>query len=524
MRVKGPVLAGWCAVHLFCFAALAFAATDVRLVQAVKNGQKETVRTLLKQRVDVNAPQPDGTTALHWAAQLNDMDTAVLLIGAGAKANVANDFGVTPLSLACTNASAPMVDLLLRSGADPSAALPTGETPLMTAARSGNAGVVKSLIERGAEVNAKENSRGQTPLMWAAAEEHAEIVKLLLEHGADVHAKSKSGYTALLLAARDADIETTKLLLAAGAPVNEAAADGTTAFTIAVIRSHTDYARFLLDQGAYVDAGPGFTPLQWAVGDWSLELAGDNTFVRPEGSEWDAVLGLRGKEKEEMVELLLAYGADINAKAKSTPRYSGGRGGGGKQAGANALLMAAQNGDAPMMRLLKSYGADPLDVTNNNVSCMMFAAGLASDFSIGYTSIKEKDAFEAVKQCYEYGDTNVNRQEKFGDSALHGATYRGLSGSTSIIQFLADKGADVNIKNKRGWSPVTIAEGVYTNNSNTRSPEALALLMKLGGIASPPNIERDVYSVIDEGNQGTIGTQAIPQVVKPETTTTVPKK
>jgi ankyrin repeat protein len=186
--------------------------------------------------------------------------------------------------------------------------------------------------------------------------------------------------------------------------------------------------------------------------------------------------------------------------------------------------MAAQHADVEMMRLLVSYGADPLVVTTNGVSAIMFAAGLASDFSIGYTSIKEQDALAAVKLCYELGDRNVRRTEKYGETALHGAAYRGLSGSNTLIQFLVDTGADVNVRNKRGWSPVTLAEGVYTNNSNTRNPEALALLMKLGGVPSPANVERDAYSVIDEGTQGTIGTQAIPKVVKPEPTTTSPKK
>jgi ankyrin repeat protein len=462
--------------------------------------------------VDVNAPQPDGTTALHWAAQRNDLDTVTLLIGAGANVNAANDYGVTPLSLACTNASAPIVSALLRAGAESNAALPTGERPIMTAARTGNATVVKSLLETKVDVNAVEQSRGQSALMWAAAEGHADIVRLLVEHGAEVQAKSKSGSTALLLAARDADLDTTRVLLAAGAKVNDASADGTTALLIATVRGHTKYAEFLLDQGADPNAGPGFAPLHWAIGDWSLELAGDNTFVRPEGSEWDAVLGLRGEEKRQLVELLLDRGADVNARAESTPRYSGGRGRGGKQAGATPFSMAAMNGDVELMKLLVSYGADPKIPSSQGVTPLMFAAGLASDFSLGYTGIAEKDALAAVKLSYELGNTDVNTADKYGDTALHGALYRGLAGSNSLIQFLVDKGAKVNVTNKRGWSPMTIAEGIFTNNSNTRNPEAEALLRKFGGQPSPPGIERDAYSVIDvEGNIQKLDAPAIPR-------------
>ena len=524
MLAKSRGLMAWCVVVVLTAAVadVSAAGKDLRLVEAVKSGQRAAVRTLVQQKADLNAAESDGATALHWAAERDDLETAALLLGAGARPDVANDFGVTPLALACTNGSAALVDLLLRSGADPNASLPSGETPLMTAARTGNAAVVSSLLERGVAVNAQERSRGQTALMWAAAEGHANIVRLLLQHGADVKASSKAGFTALLLAARDADEETSRILLEAGADVNEAARDGTTALTVAVIRGHTAYANFLLDQGAYVDAGPGFTPLQWAVGDWNVELAGDNTFVRPEGSEWDVVLGLRGKEKYELVRLLLDYNADPNARAQSTPRYSGGRPARGKHAGANALLLEAQIGDAEMMRLLYEYGADPLVRSDNGVSCLMYAAGLYANFAIGYTSVKEEDALRAVKYCYELGDTDVNRVEKFGETALHGATYRGLAGSNGLIQFLVDKGARINVKNKRGWTPVTLAEGIYNNGSNTRNPDALALLMRLGGEPSPPNVERDAYSVIDEGGHGTIGSQVIPSVAAPEPATTTP--
>ena len=523
MLDKSRGLLAWCVVLTGAVAAVSAAGSDLRLLEAVKAGQRVAVRRLVQEKADVNAAGPDGATALHWAAQRDDLDTAALLLGAGARLDVANDFGVTPLALACTNGSAAFVDLLLRSGADPNVALPSGETPLMTAARTGNASVVASLLERRAAVNAQERSKEQTALMWAAAEGHANVVRLLLQHGADVKARSKAGFTALLLAARDADEETSRILLEAGADVNEEAKDGTTALTIAVIRGHTAYAKFLLDRGAHVDAGPGFTPLHWAVGDWNVELAGDNTFVRPEGSEWDVVLGLRGKEKYELVRLLLDHKADPNARAQSSPRYSGGRPARGKHAGANAMLLAAQIADVEMMRLLRQYGADPLARSDNGVSCLMYAAGLYANFPIGYTSVKEEDALGAVKFCYELGDTDVNRVEKFGETALHGATYRGLSGSSGLIQFLVDKGARINVKNKRGWTPVTLAEGIYNNGSNTRNPDALALLMRLGGEPSPPNVERDAYSVIDEGGHGTIGTQAIPSVAEPEPTTTTPR-
>src|SRR5437867_5800875 len=146
------------------------AAADLRLIQAVKEQDADAVRALLKQRVDVNAPQGDGATALHWAAHRDDLAIADLLIRAGARANVADDLGTTPLHVACTNRSGSMVERLLGADANPNATLLSGETALMTCARAGEVRAVKALLAHGADVNAKEHEHHQTALMWAAAQ------------------------------------------------------------------------------------------------------------------------------------------------------------------------------------------------------------------------------------------------------------------------------------------------------------------------------------------------------------------
>ena len=124
-NVKG--LGGWWLLYVLSVAGLAVASGDLQLADAVEKGDKEAARSLLKQQADVNAPQPDGATALAWAAHWDDLETAELLIRAGANVNAANDYGVTPLSLACTNRSAAMVKKLLEAGSaggrgDPAAA------------------------------------------------------------------------------------------------------------------------------------------------------------------------------------------------------------------------------------------------------------------------------------------------------------------------------------------------------------------------------------------------------------------
>ena len=131
------------------------------------------LRALVQRSADVNAAQPDGTTALHWAVTWNNEDAVNLLLRAGADAKARNRYGATPLSEAVTSGSAAMVEALLKAGAD-AKTLTTedGETVLMTAARAGNADVVRLLLDRGADVNAREKYKGQTALMWAAAERH----------------------------------------------------------------------------------------------------------------------------------------------------------------------------------------------------------------------------------------------------------------------------------------------------------------------------------------------------------------
>src|SRR5262249_26034003 len=145
-----------CRSDVIC-AALLVAATavvhatgpDARLADAAEKRDRSSVRALLQQRVNINAPQPDGMTALHWAVYHDNAEMMQLLLRAGANVNATTRYGVTPLSLACTNGDGAIVDRLLNAGADPNAPLPGGETPLMTAARAGSLDAVKSLLVRG---------------------------------------------------------------------------------------------------------------------------------------------------------------------------------------------------------------------------------------------------------------------------------------------------------------------------------------------------------------------------------------
>ncbi|MBV8844912.1 MAG: ankyrin repeat domain-containing protein [Bryobacterales bacterium] len=171
-------------------AIAAWGAAPTPVAEAAASGDKAAVRNLIQQKADVNAPQADGATALHWAVYHSDKDLVDMLLRAGADPKIANREGSTPLWLASISGDAAILESLLKAGADPNEKLPLGRTPLMAAARTGKVDAIKVLLDHGAQVNAKETLRGTTPLMWAADEGHAPAIKFLLEHGADIAARS----------------------------------------------------------------------------------------------------------------------------------------------------------------------------------------------------------------------------------------------------------------------------------------------------------------------------------------------
>ena len=272
-------------ILLLSSAGPAIAAADERLVEAVRSGDYATARALVEAGGDVDTPEADGTTALHWAVRQDHAGITNLLLYAEADANAANRYGMTPLLLAGTNGSPEIVAMLLDAGADPNLATPEGETPLMTAARTGNPEVLRLLLTHGARVNDSEAWRGQTALMWAAAEGNAAAARVQLDTGADVAARSSRGMTALLFAARSGDLDTVQALLAGGANIDETAMDavpvrrraehahedppprlGSSILATAIENAYYDLAAWLVAEGADLNAdGPRGTALHGLV-------------------------------------------------------------------------------------------------------------------------------------------------------------------------------------------------------------------------------------------------------------------
>jgi uncharacterized protein len=480
-----------------CVAALvwssgAAAGADLRLIDALKAQDAVEIRALLDAKVDVNAQQPDGATALHWAAHWNDLATAARLIEAGAAVDVANELGVTPLALACENGNGAMAEKLLRAGANPNSALPSGETPLMTAALTGSVEVVRALLTHGADVNAQERSHGQTPLMWAAARQHATVVRVLIEAGADVRARTRispalvhtgdrfalqddvrgvvqingGGFSPLLFAARNGDVESARLLLAAGASVDDVTPDGTSALVVASHSGHGPLASLLLQKGADPNAGKsGYTALHAAV------LRGDL----------------------ELVKSLIAHGAHPNVKlSKGTPvaRYSKDFALGVSLIDSTPFLLAARFAEPDIMRALAAGGADPTIAMPDGTTALMLSAGVGWGEGRGNRRDQRMDATEitptsrardelsslaAVTAAAELGG-DINAVNRAGDTALHGAAAKRW---TSVIRYLVDKGATLEVKNKRGQTPLALAVGRGEDDGGA-SKSAQDLLRKLG--------------------------------------------
>ena len=522
-----------------CLPLLCLAESPV--ADAAMSGDRAAVETLLKSKADVNAPQPDGQTALQWAAYRDDLEMAGALIAAGANPKLANREGATAMQLASLHGSAAMMERLIKAGADPNERGLHDETPLMFAARSGSVQAIDLLLQHGAQVNVKESLRGTTPLMWAVEQGHTDAVRFLIQHGADVsvassldskggtaylaptvkgranqeknfrrfrqqelsakdaealaaafgvpHNTKGGGLTALVLAAREGHLDCAKLLVQAHAGVNQVTHYGWTPLLTAVQNRHYQLAAYLLDHGANpnIANNGGWTPLYIAVDNRNIE-GGDYPVREPDMDHLD------------FIKVLLAHGANVNARicgVESTPQACKGDSTETRtiftmqwlyEDGATPFLRAAQSGDVTLMKLLLQHGADPKIATANGDTALMVSAGIGWVEGVTY-EWSEAENLEAVKMCLDLG-IDPNAVDGDGRTALHGAAHKGRN---DVVQLLVQHGAKLDAKDNGSrdtftgalkghqWEPIDYSRGLVRVGvqSAIAHPDTEALLKKL---------------------------------------------
>ncbi len=497
--------------------------TSSPLAEAAARRDMTALRALLAAgKVDANAPDRDGTPALHWVTRVGDIETAKLLVAAGADVNGANRFGVVPLHLAIAAGNAAMTRWLLDQGADVAKPDHAGELPLTIAAHAGDRAVAKALLDHGAAVDVRDTTYGETPLMVAVRDQHLEVAKLLLDSGADANAQTKAvapprfippnespkglsrgigiiragwpdgrgkrfpaagSKTPLLYAARAGHAALAQLLLTHGAKLEVTDGNGVTPLIEAILNAsifrvnrdgrsdHLAVAALLLDAGANVNATDwyGETPLWTAVDLRNLELGpGDKNAGVREGAL-------------ELIARLLKAGANPNARTREFPherRYLVvvvGSVAWVDLAGQTPFLRAAAAGDVTVMRLLLEHGADPSIATNGGTTALMVAAGV--NWAVDETYTEGPAALlEAVKLAHERGN-DVNAVNSMGVAAIHGAANRGAN---DVIEYLAANGARLDIADKQGRTPLDWAAGVFlATHPPVRKPDTIALLERL---------------------------------------------
>jgi len=420
------------------------------VADAVQAGERETVRSLLKDGADVNTAQGDGMTALHWSALSNDVETAEMLLYAGANVKAATRLGAyTPLILASRSGHAAMVETLLNAGADKNQSTGTGATPLMLAAASGSAEAVRVLLARGAAVNAKESKRGETALMFAAASNRAEVVELLLTSGADPALTTNLVDAPTLTKAADEALkqrldrlreERTKIAAAAG---------------------ETPVAPEKSGEGESEGGGNVFGKLfSWMAPDKDAKKESNERRERPRYGDLVGVQGgmtallLAARQGNvETVAALLDKGADVNQVSEGSKT--------------SPLLVATMNGRFDLAKVLLDRGADPnLASEPAGVTPLYAAINLAWAPNAGYpqpTAPQQQELthLDLMKALLDKGaDPNVRLKKKvwfsgynFDRSGLDetGATpfWRAAYGSdVPAMRLLKSYGADPNIPTK----------------------------------------------------------------------------
>jgi ankyrin repeat protein len=457
----------------------ASAASPSPVADAAQKGDQPSLQSLLAQKADVNAPQPDGATAIQWAAYRNDLALADLLISAGANVKTPNREGATPLYLAGIYGSAAMIEKLLKAGADANELGPQGETPLMLASRTGNLEAIEVLLNHKADVNVKEKLRGTTALMWAVDQGHGDAVELLIKSGADVSAAtnpdSRNARNNL------ADTVTQRLNSSFGA-VGQARARGGAA------PGRGGRAPGAANPGNATPPGEGAPP---------------PFMFRPAPKDGGGLTPLVLAARQDCLDCartLLEAGADVNQRTLY---------------GWTPLLTATQNRHYKLAAFLLDHGAKP-NIANNGGWTPLYLATDNRNIESGDYPVRapDMDHLDFIKLLLDKGANpnaricgSASTPEKcVGDSTEtrtnftmqwlyeDGATpflRASQSGDVTLMQLLLARGADPKIFTAHNVTPLAVASGIgWTEGVTFEWSEAdtLNAVKMLLGLGIDPNV------------------------------------
>jgi ankyrin repeat protein len=477
----------------------ALAATEV--ADAAMQRDAARLEQLLSSKADVNEAQPDGSTALHWAAYHGDLTSTKALLAKRADPAALTETGMSPLALACQTGNADIVRALLKAGADPNQTLKNGETPLMMAARTGNVPVIEQLLARGAKIDARENLRGTTALMWAAANANTDALRLLIKKGAEVNARSAAVAPGRL-----------PYLAPPGRERIQEFIDGTglRGAVVEQVAPDTLAPGAKVDDAASVEAAKHRVEQQKASAKAALSKFPETAPHAQRGKkQFGGLTPLLFAAREgniEGVKVLLDAGADIN----QTSEY-----------GWTALLTATQNRYYKLGVYLLERGANPNVANEGGWNALYLATDNRNIEAGDYPTRKpDMDHLEFIKGLLKAG-ANPNQRMRsstetrtiFTNQWLHeeGATpflRAAQSGDVVLMKLLLENGADPSIPTEHRVTPLMVAagigwvEGVTYEWSKQSTYDAVKLLIELGADVNAQDTLDGRTALMGAGHKG----------------------